>query len=155
MCITCITCYSASKWHVMSHVHHMHHVLLGLYAASFPLSQEVLDAALFEPGAWQPDLPKAMPSKIPAPDRNHLTTPCGLLFQESALLTTYYLLLTTHCMYAMGTAELCMYAMGIACTHWALHVCIGHCMLAMRPALVGANSLAVSRRSQLSCRVTY
>jgi hypothetical protein len=44
--------------------------------------QDVLDAALFEPGAWQPDTPKAMPTKIPAPDRSHLATPCGLLFQE-------------------------------------------------------------------------
>ena len=28
--------------------------------------QEVLDAALFEPGLWQPDAPKQMPTTIPA-----------------------------------------------------------------------------------------
>jgi len=44
--------------------------------------QEVLDAALFEPGAWHPDVAKTMPSKIPSPNRSHLATPTGLLFQE-------------------------------------------------------------------------
>ena len=44
--------------------------------------QEVLDAALFEPGGWQPDAPKPMPETVPAPDRACLATPCGLLFQE-------------------------------------------------------------------------
>ena len=44
--------------------------------------QEVLDAALFEPGLWQPDTKKVMPDTIPAPDRGCLATPAGLLFQE-------------------------------------------------------------------------
>ena len=44
--------------------------------------QEVLDAALFEPGGWQPNAPKPMPETVPAPDRACLATPCGLLFQE-------------------------------------------------------------------------
>ena len=44
--------------------------------------QRVLDAALFEPGEWQPDEPKALPALIPAPNRAHLHTPCGLLLHE-------------------------------------------------------------------------
>ena len=43
---------------------------------------DVLDAALFEPGAWQPDAPKAMPKTVPAETRDHLATPVGLLCQE-------------------------------------------------------------------------
>ena len=44
--------------------------------------QEVLDAALFEPGAWQEDIVKSCPDQVPAPKRDHLCTPVGLLFNE-------------------------------------------------------------------------
>ena len=44
--------------------------------------QKTLDAAIFEPGAWQAaDAPKALPSHCPAPDRSHLATAAGTLFQ--------------------------------------------------------------------------
>ena len=42
----------------------------------------MLDAALFEPGQWQPDQAKASPSHVPAADRAAMATPAGLLFQE-------------------------------------------------------------------------
>ena len=44
--------------------------------------QAVLDACLFEPGSWQAEPHKEMPTMIPPPDRKHLTTPAGLLFNE-------------------------------------------------------------------------
>lgn len=44
--------------------------------------QAALDAALFEPGLWQPDARKTPPAKIPAPTRAHLATPSGVLFNE-------------------------------------------------------------------------
>ena len=44
--------------------------------------QEVLDAAMFEPGQWKSDHDISLPSIIPAADRNHLCTPVGLLFNE-------------------------------------------------------------------------
>lgn len=44
--------------------------------------QQVLDAALFEPGAWQSEYTKTMPATIPAPNRDHLSTSVGLLFNE-------------------------------------------------------------------------
>ncbi|CAM9175989.1 unnamed protein product, partial [Choristocarpus tenellus] len=44
--------------------------------------QEVLDATLFEPAQWQVAEEKVMPTSIPATGREHLTTPCGLLFNE-------------------------------------------------------------------------
>jgi hypothetical protein len=44
--------------------------------------QEVLDAAMFEPGQWKSDHDVAQPSQIPAADRDHLCTPVGLLFNE-------------------------------------------------------------------------
>lgn len=44
--------------------------------------QEVLDSCLFEPGQWQADLSKAVPTQIPPPNRSHLATSCGLLFNE-------------------------------------------------------------------------
>ncbi|CAE7946614.1 unnamed protein product, partial [Symbiodinium sp. KB8] len=49
-----------------------------------PLLQAVLDAALFEPGQWQSKQAAVTgpPSAVPAPDRNHLATPAGLLFNE-------------------------------------------------------------------------
>lgn len=44
--------------------------------------QNVLDAAMFEPGRWQEEYVKIAPTQIPAPNRNHLSTPAGLLFNE-------------------------------------------------------------------------
>jgi hypothetical protein len=44
--------------------------------------QEVLDAALFEPGQWKCDYDIPLPSQIPAAERDHLCTPVGLLFNE-------------------------------------------------------------------------
>ena len=44
--------------------------------------QRVLDAVLFEPGEWQSTAEKSVPDAIPGPDRDHLSTPCGLLFNE-------------------------------------------------------------------------
>ena len=50
--------------------------------------QQVLDAALFEPGQWQPDQTKASPSHVPAADRAAMATPAGLLFQARYLVIT-------------------------------------------------------------------
>jgi hypothetical protein len=44
--------------------------------------QEVLDAAMFEPGQWKSEYYVPVPSQIPAPNRDHLCTPVGLLFNE-------------------------------------------------------------------------
>lgn len=44
--------------------------------------QEVLDACLFEPSQWQMAMEKTMPTRVPAETRDHLATPCGLLFNE-------------------------------------------------------------------------
>lgn len=44
--------------------------------------QEVLDAALFEPGQWQEKYEKFCPTEVPAPNRDHLCTAAGLLFNE-------------------------------------------------------------------------
>jgi hypothetical protein len=44
--------------------------------------QEVLDAAMFEPGQWKEEYQIPLPAQIPAPDRDHLCTPVGLLFNE-------------------------------------------------------------------------
>jgi hypothetical protein len=46
--------------------------------------QEVVDAAVFEPATWQsPDMARTpKPTTVPAPTRDHLATPCGLLFNE-------------------------------------------------------------------------
>lgn len=44
--------------------------------------QEILDSALFEPGRWQEELEKIAPEMVPAPSRDHLSTPAGLLFNE-------------------------------------------------------------------------
>jgi len=51
-------------------------------ALAHPELQDVLDAAIFEPGLWQPNAPKPMPVTVPAENRKHLATPVGLLFQE-------------------------------------------------------------------------
>ena len=47
-----------------------------------PQLRHVLDCVLFEPGAWQKDDEREEPPCIPAPDRRHLNTPVGLLFNE-------------------------------------------------------------------------
>ena len=44
--------------------------------------QEVLDAALFEPGLWQEEEVKIVPDQIPAANRDSLSTSGGLLFNE-------------------------------------------------------------------------
>ena len=44
--------------------------------------QQMLDASLFEPGEWQPDSPKVIPTQVPAPNRAHLATRVGILFNE-------------------------------------------------------------------------
>jgi hypothetical protein len=44
--------------------------------------RSVVDGVLFEPGRWQADVHREVPPEIPAPDRAHLATPCGLLFNE-------------------------------------------------------------------------
>ncbi len=44
--------------------------------------QEVLDAALFEPGQWQSAMEKSCPDMVPAPSRDHMCTSAGLLFNE-------------------------------------------------------------------------
>jgi hypothetical protein len=44
--------------------------------------QDVLDACLFEPGPWLHNDTIAVPTSIPAPTRDHLSTSCGLLFNE-------------------------------------------------------------------------
>ena len=44
--------------------------------------QGMLDAVLFEPGSWQPDVEISCPEQVPAPNRKHLATPLGLLFNE-------------------------------------------------------------------------
>ena len=49
-----------------------------------PQLQAVLEAALFEPGPWQApsDVTDRPPTTVPGPDRRHLATPAGLLFNE-------------------------------------------------------------------------
>jgi hypothetical protein len=44
--------------------------------------QEVLDAAMFEPGQWQEHMVRESPMEVPAANRDHLCTPTGLLFNE-------------------------------------------------------------------------
>jgi hypothetical protein len=44
--------------------------------------QEVLDAAMFEPGLWQEMDFKEVPDMVPAPNRDSLSTTNGLLFNE-------------------------------------------------------------------------
>lgn len=44
--------------------------------------QEVLDAALFEPGAWQDSPLKTVISEVPQENREHLCSSVGLLFNE-------------------------------------------------------------------------
>jgi hypothetical protein len=42
----------------------------------------MLDGVLFEPGEWQPDVERKLPTHIPAVDKQFLATPAGLLFNE-------------------------------------------------------------------------
>mmetsp|Transcript_70630 Transcript_70630/g.197306 ORF Transcript_70630/g.197306 Transcript_70630/m.197306 type:complete len:905 (-) Transcript_70630:1623-4337(-) len=44
--------------------------------------QGVLDSCLFEPGQWREPGPIPLPSEIPPRTRAHLSTPCGLMFNE-------------------------------------------------------------------------
>jgi len=53
-----------------------------IHALDHPTLQDVVDACLFEPGLWQAEAVKAMPKLIPPPNRSHLATPVGLLFNE-------------------------------------------------------------------------
>ena len=48
-----------------------------------PQLQRMLEAVLFEPGPWRPETGgPPNPTRIPAPNRDHLATPAGLLFTE-------------------------------------------------------------------------
>ena len=56
-------------------------------ALGVPELQNVLDSVLFEPGQWMPPLAQGQdqlptPSTVPAPTRDHLSTPTGYLFNE-------------------------------------------------------------------------
>jgi len=53
-----------------------------LHALGSVKLQAALDAALFEPGLWQAEPHKRLPRQIPGPDRAHLATPAGVLFNE-------------------------------------------------------------------------
>ena len=51
-------------------------------ALAEPALQAMLDAACFEPGLFQPDAPRPMPTQLPALDREVFATPAGLLVNE-------------------------------------------------------------------------
>jgi len=51
-------------------------------ALACPELMEMLDGVIFEPGEWQATEAKSVPVVVPAPDREHLATPLGLLFNE-------------------------------------------------------------------------
>ena len=53
-----------------------------LPALSSPQLQAVVDAALFEPAAWQPPGEAPQITHVPVPNRAALATPCGLLLNE-------------------------------------------------------------------------
>ena len=53
-----------------------------LSALCSPTIQRVFDCVMFEPGLWLPPGELVQPDTVPAPDRSHLATPCGLLFNE-------------------------------------------------------------------------
>lgn len=55
--------------------------------------QEVLDAAMFEPGQWKNEIYLETPTQVPAPERDHLCTPVGLLFNE--IITTPHVILSS------------------------------------------------------------
>ena len=50
--------------------------------------QDVLDSIMFEPGRWQAEYEKTMPTKIPSSDPDLSATPVGLLFNELMLSPT-------------------------------------------------------------------
>ena len=58
--------------------------------------QEVLDAAMFEPGQWKSEYEIPLPSQIPAMDRDHLCTPVGLLFNEIVMSPNIILATVLH-----------------------------------------------------------
>lgn len=53
-----------------------------VHALGHPRLQAALDAAMFEPGLWQHTRFKTLPESVPAPEREHLATPSGILFNE-------------------------------------------------------------------------
>jgi hypothetical protein len=53
-----------------------------LTSLASPKLRAVLDGVLFEPGHWRSNRQLDVPDEIPAPDRAHLATPCGLLMNE-------------------------------------------------------------------------
>ena len=60
--------------------------------------QEVLDAAMLEPGQWKKEATVSLPTQIPSPQRDFLCTPTGLLFNEivmspDAILTAVHQML--------------------------------------------------------------
>ena len=57
--------------------------------------QDVLDAAIFEPGHWQEELIKKCPETVPADQRDYLSTPVGLLVNE--IRTAPHILLKSVC----------------------------------------------------------
>jgi hypothetical protein len=44
--------------------------------------QNIVDSVIFEPGQWQPNKDKVVPTAVPSADRTFLATPCGLLLNE-------------------------------------------------------------------------
>ena len=54
--------------------------------------QDIVDSALFEPGLWQSALLKDLPKTIPPGGRDHMATPCGLLFNELTVSPTVCML---------------------------------------------------------------
>ncbi len=53
-----------------------------LQSLAHPPLQRLLDCVLFEPSLWRPPTDQDVPQSVPAPDRAHLSTPCGLLLNE-------------------------------------------------------------------------
>lgn len=53
-----------------------------ILALGAPELRELLDYVLFEPDLWQNAYATYIPKVVPAPNRTHLGTPCGLLFNE-------------------------------------------------------------------------
>eukprot|EP00854_Cymbomonas_tetramitiformis_P001789 gene1789-2455_t len=89
-------------------------------ALQAPQLQAVLDACLFEPGAWQPSHEPACPEMVPCLSREHLRSPCGLLFNElkhsPQSVVQPVLEIVDHTLeqdtgrYGTGAAELLLYA---------------------------------------------
>ena len=51
-------------------------------ALGSPQLRQVLDDVMFEPSQWQHENEKSVPKLCPGDNRDHLSTPCGLLFNE-------------------------------------------------------------------------